>query len=307
MPPQPPSNSDGIPRQWYWEAQAEVPTASAELWGDHCLAQGAAGAHWLEESEDWVRMVCYWVGEAPPPVDAWLESFRLEWPHAEPPVRFTTARKPVENWASQWRAHFRPVAVGRKLLVCPPWVLSEPDFNPEGRLPLVIDPGQGFGTGNHPTTWLALALLEQALTESAPNRLLDVGCGSGILAAGGCLLGAAQAVTVDIDPRVMEEVAANFRLNGLALPPLRVCGGPESLQGTFPLVLANITAPVLLALAPHLARLTAPGGRLILSGMLEGEAEEVAREFARLGFSPQGEPLHVREGWAALSLVHPST
>jgi ribosomal protein L11 methyltransferase len=225
-----------------------------------------------------------------------------------PPRRLTARPLAAQAWELAWRVHFTPLRLGRRLLIVPPWAPAEPDAEPgdAGRARIVIDPGQGFGTGWHASTALALLVLEDVLDtpppsgSPAPARLLDVGTGSGILAIAGRLLGVPRAVTLDLDAQALPDVRRNFALSGLGAPPAIVRGGPECLRGTFALVLANIVSEVLLAHRATLSGLTAPDGCLILSGILEPERAALVDAFAALGFAPVHE--RSREGWVALCL-----
>ena len=269
----------------YWEVVVTLPPQAEELWSAHCFEEGASGCQTLEETPAQMRLCYYVAGPERPDVAGWLARFGQSYPGATAPMSIQVQEKPVEDWATTWRVHFRPLPVGQRLLVTPPWALTEPDFNPQGRLAVVIEPGQGFGTGNHATTALVLSLLEARLAQAPlPAALLDVGCGSGILAIAGALLGVAHCWAVDNDCRVQTEVQHNFRLSGIAHAPVVLCAGPQAVARAFPLVLANIIAPVLLELAPELARVTQPGGTLILGGVQPQEQAGVLTAYAALGF-----------------------
>ena len=197
-----------------------------------------------------------------------------------------------------WRPHARAVTAGR-FTVRPPWVAAEPaDPNPPAPAPagrhgatphgatsapdptgpaptitVEIDPGRAFGSGSHASTRLALAALSDVVGPG--HRVLDVGCGSGVLAIAALLAGAATAVGVDIDPAACDATRANARRNGVAdrltvgtqLPPP---GGPG-----FDVVVANMLAPTLIELAPAVEPLAVPGGRLVLSGLLTTQCDAV--------------------------------
>jgi len=186
-----------------------------------------------------------------------------------------------QNWMEAWKERYKPIPVGKRLIIIPAW-LESPD---ETRIPIKIDPGMAFGTGTHPSTQLCLELIESAmdsLSKSARSLLdmIDVGCGSGILSIGALKLGAAFALGVDIDDASIKASRENADANGIA--PERFAIGLGSVQeilaGKFalqqaPLVLANILAPIIIRLfALGLAELVAPGGTLILSGILAEQA-----------------------------------
>ena len=185
------------------------------------------------------------------------------------------------NWMEAWKEHYHPIPIGRKLIILPAWI------NPEGqdRIPIRIELGMAFGTGTHPTTQLCLALVEDFLTalESKSGlRVIDVGCGSGILSIAALKLGAEKALGVDIDPEAMQASRENAAINGVTNQlELGIGSVTEINSGKFgiqtaQLVLANILAPVLVQLLKQgLGELVMPDGWLILSGILEEQSPEV--------------------------------
>jgi len=203
-----------------------------------------------------------------------------------------------EAWQSAWREGFQALRVGRRLLIVPPW--QEPPARP-GDAVVIIEPGLAFGTGHHPTTRLCLEALEERLRPG--DRVLDLGTGSGILAVGALRLGAGFVLALDTDPQAVRSARANLRRNRLARRA-RVARGtlphPLAPPASFDLALANISAPVLTRLAPHLAEVLKPGGLAVLSGFLEEQAGEVARAYAGLGMAQ--EAVRRSEGWQALLL-----
>ncbi len=192
-----------------------------------------------------------------------------------------------QNWMEAWKQNYRPIPIGRRLVIVPAWMES-PD---PGRVSIRIDPGMAFGTGTHPTTQLCLELLEAA-AQAAPLRVIDVGCGSGILSIAALKLGAAQALGVDIDPQSVKNARENADLNGVG-PELILGQGSvgEVLEGRFafrsaPLVLANILAPIIIRLFEGgLADLVEPGGVIILSGILADQEQRVLDAAAAKGLS----------------------
>lgn len=290
----------------YWEVEAALPRASEELWGLFCGERGARGAEWLAESAGEVVLRYAFDRLEAVQAEGWAAAFLRRFPGAAPPRQVVVRERAVEDWAWQWQRHFEPLPVGDRLLVCPPWHIPRPA--PEGRIPLVILPGRGFGTGRHPSTVLALELLERTLLDSTLHGrpvtgLLDVGTGSGILALAGALLGAPAVRCLEIDPAALAEVPQNFARSG-ARPPTLVRGTPECLRESFALVVANITAPVLALHAARLAGLTAAGGSLILSGLLVQERDLILPRFAAQGMGlAEG---RARDGWWACLLRRPS-
>ncbi len=279
----------------FWELDVDLSADTEELWSLFCFARGATGAQVLQESPGNLRQRYFFPGIAPLEAAGWLVAFGAEYPSATAPENLRIGQVQREDWQAKWRRHFRPLPVGERLLICPPWDVPA-SVEGAARLPVVINPGQGFGTGYHASTYLALLLLERALTRHPPPAaMLDVGTGSGILAIAAARLGVASLWTLDIDGRALPDVADNWQANGLAGRPHRIQGGPDCVGSTFPLVVANIVAPVLLAERETLQALLSPGGQLILSGVLEAQRGQVAPAFAGDAWRTVDQGFH--EGW----------
>ena len=189
-----------------------------------------------------------------------------------------------QNWMEAWKQHYKPIPIGKRLMIVPAWMESpEPS-----RIPIRIDPGMAFGTGTHPTTQLCLELIENCFAESPssfilhPSSLIDVGCGSGILSIAALKLGAETALGVDIDIESVLNSRDNADVNDIGAEFVIGQGSvTEVLAGQFaiksaPLVVANILAPVIIRLFDAgLADLVELGGALILSGILVEQAQNV--------------------------------
>ena len=183
---------------------------------------------------------------------------------------------PDLDWVRATQAQFDPIPVGERLWITPSWHLPDDASAPvDGRLAIVLDPGLAFGTGSHPTTRLCLQWLEANL--AGGERVLDYGCGSGILAIAAMKLGAARAVGVDIDPLALEAARYNASANSVDLD---VRAADAALDIRADLTVANILANPLRMLAPLLAAHTRPGGRIALSGILAGQSDEVMAAYA---------------------------
>lgn len=199
------------------------------------------------------------------------------------------------DWNELWKANYKPIRVGDRLVIIPAWLhqnyLSQsPPPNP-AEIHLLMDPGMAFGTGTHPTTQLSLALLETYLQPG--DHVFDVGCGSGILSVAALKLGAASALGVDIDPEADRATRENAELNGVTATIEFRLGSINAIQRptsdlqplTFPIVVANILARVILKLLDQgLAQTVAPNGILLLSGILVEQADTVATALTTLGF-----------------------
>ncbi|HKP57271.1 MAG TPA: 50S ribosomal protein L11 methyltransferase [Polyangiales bacterium] len=201
-----------------------------------------------------------------------------------------------DAWRDGWRAYWKPLRVGERLVVVPSWETFEPGPND---LVLALDPGQAFGTGTHETTQLLLCELETRVTAGVP--LLDIGTGSGILAIAALRLGASRALVLDNDPLAVDAARENAERNGVAAQLTASAEPVERVSERYPLVLANIEARVLEPLAPVIAARVAPGGLLMLSGLLAGDVARVREAFA--AFSELSRP--ERGEWRALVLRAP--
>ncbi len=209
---------------------------------------------------------------------------------------------PLENtdWTSSWRRFFKPKRIGERLLVRPSW--ESGDLRP-GDAVIELDPGLAFGTGGHGTTSMILARIERlSMDPGLPARILDVGTGSGILAIAAVKLGAGSVLATDNDPEAVRVARENVSKNGLDESRIAVSDTDVSaIAETFPLVLANILSSILLEMKDHLRRLTAPGGRLILSGLLDTEEKEIMEAFTPLGF--RLEEVRHWEEWIAMDFI----
>ncbi|GHC25467.1 50S ribosomal protein L11 methyltransferase [Aidingimonas halophila] len=201
------------------------------------------------------------------------------------------------DWEREWMDSFEPLKMGQRLWIVPSWHDS-PD--PQG-VNLILDPGLAFGTGTHPTTALCLEWLdEQALAGQLDRRnVLDIGCGSGILAIAALKLGANRAAGTDIDPQALTASRENAERNGIDMARLSL-SVPDTFEGgEFPIVLANILAGPLIEQAPMITSHLAPGGRLVLSGILSHQADEVLDVYRDRGITMDA-PVE-RDGWVRLS------
>ena len=219
------------------------------------------------------------------------------------PIGELTARIVREaDWAEAWKSYFPVLRVGRRLVIRPTWRRHR---RLPGDVVLSLDPGMAFGTGLHPTTRLCLAALETLADEGlvAPARVLDVGCGSGILAIAAAKLGARDLLGVDTDPIAVESTLANARLNGLTRRIRVRRGSVPTGERPFDLVLANLIASLLVQLAPLLRAELAPGGRILASGIFRDREGDVVAAFGAAGLTLGRR--WAEEDWVALEAIAP--
>lgn len=199
-----------------------------------------------------------------------------------------------QDWERSWMDNFQPMRFGQRLWIVPSWhVAPEPQA-----VNLLLDPGLAFGTGTHPTTALCLEWLDDQQLESC--SVIDFGCGSGILAIAALLLGAPQAVGTDIDPQALEASRDNASRNGIDPARFPVYLPADMPQQQADVVVANILAGPLVALAAQITTLVRGGGRLALSGILAEQAEEVRAAYAE---AFDLDPTAVKDGWVRISGV----
>jgi ribosomal protein L11 methyltransferase len=206
-----------------------------------------------------------------------------------------------EDWANAWKAHYSVHKVGNRVLVRAPWHDYEPAAS---EVVIELDPGMAFGTGLHPSTQLSMAAIERELRPG--NSVLDVGTGSGVLATGAALLGAARVDGVDIEPvavRSARENAVRNRVSDVVHIEEGSVGEGQPFQGQYDLVVANIIARVLIELSDALCRAVRPGGTLILAGIIDAKEQSVREAFSKLDM--QLTQRDAKEDWVSLTFRRP--
>lgn len=290
-----------MPAGPYWELSVAAPPEAAEALQNFAWELGALGVVEEEGPGQQPRLRAFF----PPAATAsaletalreYVASLRALGLAVAEDARVSPLTDP--GWAEAWRQHFRPLAVGRRLLVRPPW-----ETGPAGdRLSICIEPGRAFGTGHHATTAGCLALLEDIVETESPARALDLGTGSGILAIAALRLGVDEVTAVDDDPDAVANARVNAATNGVA-GRLRLAVGDAGALDVMgmPLVLANLVAPAHRRLAPAYRRYLAPGGALVAGGILAAETEAVRADLAGEGLACRR--MLERDGWTTLALV----
>lgn len=199
-----------------------------------------------------------------------------------------------EDWRNNWKKYFNPIPVGKKLLIRPSW---RDDYDAGNRKVLNIDPGLAFGTGGHETTRLCLEMCEKYMKDG--DTVLDVGCGSGILGIASLLLGAKEAVGVDIDDVAVRTANENAKINGVDDRFKAICGSfTEKVQGKYDIVLANIVADAIMFLSKGVKDFMKDDAIYIMSGIIDTRAEEVKKSVGQY-FDIIEE--HLDKGWVCLA------
>jgi ribosomal protein L11 methyltransferase len=196
----------------------------------------------------------------------------------DPSYTFDYSVVPEKDWNEAWKKNFLPIDVGRNLRIVPSWLKPEP-----GRIPLIIDPGMAFGTGNHETSRTCLMLLERYSGNGKGERLLDIGTGTGILAIAASKLGISYVTGIDTDPLAVEAALGNVKLNRLENIVLFIAG-ITAVKGVFDVITANLYSELLIQMSEELVSHLQPGGgTAILSGMLQGQEDGVSEAFKEKG------------------------
>ena len=216
--------------------------------------------------------------DAPPAAEALVAAGRIVGLELAP----ETGTIPDEDWKLSYRKHFKVEVISPRLVVRPPWEAVAPA---PGQKVLTLDPGIAFGTGQHPTTRACLDAIDALAAEDAGRTFLDVGCGSGILSIAAALEGFGAVRGFDNDPDAVRNANENAAANGLGALFFEGDLSAPGVAAPADVVAANVLAPVLVRFAREVGALVNPGGRLILSGILDEQYEEVRASYAALGFA----------------------
>jgi ribosomal protein L11 methyltransferase len=267
-----------------------------DLLGEGLLALG--GLSVVEEGE---AMVTYL--PAPPDPEAVVKAagrFLADWLMEDVPPELTWSWQDDEDWSREWKKGLEPRVVTPRIVTKPSWTAYEPS---PGQIVIDIDPQMAFGTGEHATTRGCLRLLDRVIRPQ--DRVLDVGSGSGILSVAAVMLGAGEVVAVEYDPDANLNARENLTRNGVEerVRLVEAMADPAliKVEGSFDLILANILSGVIRPLLPSFRAALRPGGRLIVSGILQSESEAVVESAAAAGLRVAEEDRE-EEWWSALLL-----
>ena len=218
---------------------------------------------------------------------------------------YTSVRLREYDWAHSWQKYYRPLAIGKTIYIVPEWERDTAQI-PEGCTSILMNPGLTFGTGSHASTQLCLEGIEEFIVPG--KSVLDLGCGSGILAIAALRLGASHATGVDIDPKAVDVSYENAELNGIGKDRCKFLAGnviadkslvAELKELKSPLVLANIVADVIIPLAPVVPELLVEGGTFVCSGIIDKRGDEVAAALEKNGLKVIRR--FEKNGWIALA------
>ena len=243
---------------------------------------------YLERNEDALNIVAQ--------VRIAMSALKKEHPEYGP-MLLTIDNVADADWENNWKKFYKPMEIGERLLVVPEWEQAQED----GRVKLVLNPGLTFGTGSHATTRLCLQALEQHI--HGGEKVLDLGCGSGILSIAALLLGAKDAFACDIDDKCVGVAYENAALNGVGKEHYTVRAGDvlsdkrlqKEFGGDYDVIVANIVADVIIALAPQVGKLLKKGGIFLCSGIIDDRADEVREKLVEAGWTI--EETRSSEGW----------
>ncbi|GEN23899.1 ribosomal protein L11 methyltransferase [Halomonas cupida] len=293
------------------QLKAEVPPEHAELLEELLLEEGATAITLQDAHDDpvfepdrgttplWDQTVLTGLYDDLEGIHDMLERLAAAWAEHMPDDPCPVIEHELlddRDWEREWMEDFKPLRMGQRLWIVPSWHQPPQD----DAINLKLDPGLAFGTGTHPTTALCLEWLDGLALDGGLDGLdvLDVGCGSGILAIATLKLGAASAIGTDIDPQALTASRDNAERNDIESSRLELRYPEQMGAERFPLVVANILAGPLVELAPTIGQHVAPGGRLALSGILADQAEEVLDAYRAQGLI-MDTPCY-REGWVRL-------
>lgn len=260
-----------------------IPKEYLEIVSNVLMEQGASGIEEIEENKNLNLLRAYFPDEGGiervvKALKKYLKSLKGIFPQF-PSIDIQTQFLKEQDWSEEWKRYFKPIRVGSKLLILPPWIKIRPK---RGEIPILITPGMGFGTGTHSTTKLCIKALMKRLKEKG-GSVLDVGTGSGILSIVAARLGAGEVWGIDIDEEALELARKNVEQNHLAEVIHIRKGSIGRIRKEFDLIVANIDLKTLWRLRNPIERRLKPGGFLILSGILQEDEQKLCDHYLKSG------------------------
>jgi ribosomal protein L11 methyltransferase len=249
-----------------------------DIWIAHCFEQGASGIETTEEIEVSITMAVYFTDMSIQMQDV-FELFYQKFMIDKQDIQLLNMEThPNKNWLESWKIHFQPITISDQLIICPPWNIPTND-----KQIVIINPGNGFGSGSHPSTVIALKLLVATLEKESSNHLslLDVGTGSGILLIAARKLGVKHLVGIDIDLPSIIDAQNNFNLNRLD-KAVTICGSTTCIHSSFDIVICNMMLHEIQSIQEDLIRHMHPSGALILSGFYLSQKMQILDCFNEL-------------------------
>ena len=258
-------------RRWS-EIRIDAPQEYGEALANYAIECGAPGVI-MEDEDTRTIIVAHFAADAPvSQVELYCREIGCD-PSKSDGARITSRTIDDESWADNWKSHFGPIAIGQRLAICPPW---EPQA--DGRITIVINPGMAFGTGQHQTTRGCLLFIEDWCCRHRVRRVVDVGTGSGILAIALAKLGVEEVWAADTDESACLVARDNSVVNAVS-ERIHITSQLSQIAGEFDMVVANLFADALEAMANWLVSLLRPGGALICSGLLTADEERLHSAF----------------------------
>ena len=259
----------------YWEVILECSNEDFELISYYLFEHGAQGVEELSNDDSKTSLKVFF-SEMKALPETIISSIESQYDFSSDSIKVVTIdKKPVENWQTNWKTFFKPLFIEDEFVIRPPWEKAI-----SGKKEIVIEPGLGFGTGYHESTRLAVGILSSLGDLSECQSVIDIGTGSGILAIAALLQKAQNITAIDIDENSLNEVPHNLELSGLNKEKCHVQQlEPHQLETPAQMVIANITADVILKLQKDIERLTLPGGLIVLSGIFREYYQAIKSSF----------------------------
>jgi len=252
-----------MPSNFYQKMIVRLSPECEDLWIAHCFEQSASGIETTDEKLSYITMATYFTDmsiQMQGVFDLFCKNYMMDSRDIQILYQETHAN---QDWLEAWKIHFHPIHISDQLIVCPPWDVPKTG---QDKKTVIINPGNGFGSGSHPTTAIALKLLLSLLEKSTKKpSVLDVGTGSGILLIAARLFGAGKLLGIDIDYPSIIDAQNNYKLNQVE-NIISICGSPQCIQYPFDIVISNMMLHELQSVQNDLIRNINPSGTLILSG-----------------------------------------